>query len=101
MAGNKNQITLFHAGARPAQKIGEVGGMPVFIYAEECDVEIVTRIGEVVGIAAEKGRIKFGREYQAHVGELFVLIQVIDLTRIENNDVAAKARGTAAILLDL
>ena len=51
----------------------------VFVDAEEGDVEVVPRIGEIVGISAKERDIKLGRKYQADIGVLFVFIQVVDL----------------------
>ena len=78
----------------------EVDGLVVLVDAEEADVEIVARVGEVVGIAAEEGDVKFGREHQPHVGVLLVLVEVIDFARVERDHVAAQAGGGGAILFD-
>ena len=47
-------------------------GLIVFINAEEADVQIVTGILEIIGVAAEKRSVEFRREDEAHFGVLFV-----------------------------
>ena len=70
----------------------------VFVDAEEGDVEVVPRIGEIVGISAKERDIKLGRKYQADIGVLFVFIQVVDLAGVEDDNVAAQASGSRAVL---
>ena len=43
MAGDKDQVVVFHAVVRPAQVMVDVGGLIVFVNAEEGDVEVVAR----------------------------------------------------------
>ena len=76
-------------------------GLVVFVDPEKCDVQIVTGIGEVVGISTEECYVKFWSENQAHVGVLLVLVQVIDLARVEDDDIAAQACGRAAVFFDM
>src|ERR1051326_7938105 len=54
MPRNEDQLAIFHAGRRPFQIVVQVGRLAVFVYAEERDVEIVSGIREVVGIASEE-----------------------------------------------
>src|SRR2546423_11515471 len=72
----------------------------IFIDAEEGDIEVVTRVSKVVGIAAEEGGIELRREYQPDVSVLLVLVQVVHFSGIESHNVAAQAGGRAAVLLD-
>ena len=74
MAGNKDQIVLRNPGAGPVQVVIEVRRLVVFVNAKERDVEVIPRIGEVVGIAAEKRGFEFGSKDQAYIGILFVFV---------------------------
>ncbi len=100
MTGDENQIAIFDAGFRPLQVVVEMDGLVVLVDTEEGDVQVIAREGEVVGIAAKKCRIKFRRKYEAHVGVLLVLVEVVNFARVERNHVAAEASRGCAILFD-
>ena len=101
MAGDEDQISLRDSLGRPFQIIVEVSRLVVLVYAEEGDIEIVPGKGEVVGIAPEKRDIKLRREHQPHISVLLILVQVVNLSGIENHDVAAQSRAGSAVFLDL
>jgi len=79
VAGNKDQLILFRPGWRPMQVMVEMDGLVVLADPEKGDVEVVAEINEIVGIAADKCGVKLGREHQAHVGVLLLLVEVVDL----------------------
>ena len=90
MSADKNQVAFFHPMLRKLQIVFRVRRLAVFIHAEERDIQVVPRIGEVVRIASEKRHVEFRREHQPYVGIFFVLIQVIHRPRIQRHHVAAK-----------
>ena len=63
----------------------------VLVGAEEREVEVVARIGEVVGIAAEERHLLLGREDEADVGVLLVAIEPVLRALVERDDVGAQA----------
>ena len=63
----------------------------VFVNAEEADVEIVTRIGEIVGVAAVEGDLLLGGEDKPDIGVAFEAVKVVLAALVERDDVAAQA----------
>ena len=72
----------------------------IFIDAKQRHVQIVARVFKVVGIAAQKRNFKFGREYQTHVGVLFVAIDVVLPALIKGDHVATQSGGLGALFRD-
>ncbi len=101
MSGYKNQLAIFHSGWRPLQVVIEVHRFAIFVDAEERDVEIVARIGEVVGVAAEESDVEFRREHKADVRVFLVLVQVVDLPGVKDCHIAAQSRRGGTILFHL
>jgi hypothetical protein len=77
-----------------------MNGLIVFVNAKKSDVEVVSRVSEIIGIPAEERSLEFRREDQADIGVLLVLVQVVDFPRIENHDIATQAGGFDAVLFD-
>ena len=101
MPGDENQIAVLHSGARPLQVIIEVRRLAILVDPEEGDIQVVARIGEVIGISAKESNVEFGSEHQPHVRVLFILVEVIDLPRIKNHHIAAQSSCGGAILFNL
>ena len=76
ITGDENEVAILDAGGGPLEVVVEVHGLIVLIDAEEADVQIVAGILEIVGVAAEKGGVEFGREDQAHVGVLLIFVEM-------------------------
>src|SRR5437762_4859700 len=72
----------------------------IFIYAKECDIQVVTRELEIIRIAAKKSHLKFRRKNQPHVGVLFETIKVIESAGVERDYVAADAGSGGAIFFN-
>ena len=96
----KTKSPVLDAGRGPLEIIVQVHGLIVFVDAEEADVQIVARVFEIIGIAAEEGRGKFGREDQADVRVFLVFVEVEHGAGVEGDHVAAEFGGFDAILLD-
>src|SRR5215475_13762460 len=64
----------------------DLRGPPVFVYAEESDVQVMAREGEVVVIAAEIGYLLFDRKDQPHVGVPFEAVEPVFAAVIKRND---------------
>src|ERR1700732_1940583 len=100
MARNENQIAISYSCFRPSQVIVEMDRLVVLVDTEEGYVEVIARESEVVGIAAEKRGFKFRRKHQAHIGVLFVFVEVVNFARVERDHVAAQASRSCAIFFD-
>jgi len=57
--GSEDEIALFDRFGGPAEKVSGRKGLIVLVNPEEGDVEVVPGIGEIIGIAAEKGHCVF------------------------------------------
>ena len=93
MAGDEDQFVVAGPVLAPFQVVLDLGRLVVLVDAEEADVEVVARILEVVGIAAEEGDLLLRGEDQADVGVLLVAIEVILAALVEGDDVAAAGSG--------
>ena len=91
MTRDEDELAVFGARFAPLEEVFRTVRLVVFIGAEERDIEVVSRVSEVVGVAAEEPDAFFGREDEAHVGKLFVAVQMILSALIHGDDVAAQA----------
>ena len=98
ISGDKDEIAGLGSGGRPLEVVVEVHGLAVLIDAEVGDVEVVARILEVIAVAAEERHLRLRSKDDAHVGVLFVLVQVVHSAGIEGYDVAAEATLFGAVL---
>src|SRR5437868_12111599 len=74
--------------------------LAIFIYAKECDIQVVARELEIIRIAAKKGHLKFRSKNQPHIGVLFETIKVIESAGVERDYVAADAGSGGTIFFD-
>src|SRR5437764_13767792 len=74
--------------------------LAIFIYAKECDIQVVTGKLKVIRIAAKKGHLKFRRKNQPHVGVLFETIKVIESAGVERDYIAADVGGGDTLFFD-
>jgi hypothetical protein len=101
ISGDEDQVAIFYASARPTQVVIEMSGLVIFVDSEESDVQIVARVGEVVGVAAEEGDAELRREDEAYVGVFFIFVEVVNLAGVKDHHVAAQSGRGGAIFLDL
>ena len=66
-----------------------LGWLAIFVSAENADIEIVTRILEVIGIATVERRLLFWREDDPHIVVAFVAIQIVNAAPIKRNHIGA------------
>ena len=69
----------------------DLGRLPVFVSAENADIEIEARVFEIVRIAAIKRDLLLRREDQAHVIVAFEAIKMVDAALIKRDDIGAQA----------
>src|SRR4029077_7190500 len=100
MPGDKDEIAVLYSAGRPFEIVVKMCGLVVFVDSEKRDVQIVAGIGEIIRIPAKKRDVKFWSENQTHIGVLLVLVEVKDLAGVEDDDIAAQARRSAAVLFD-
>ena len=60
MAGDEDELVFLGAVLAPFEIVLDLGRLVVFINTEETDIKIVARVGEVIGIAAEKSDVAGG-----------------------------------------
>ena len=100
MAGDEDQFARRRALGAPLQVVIGVQRLAVLIDAEEGHVQVVARIGEVIRIAAEEGRLLLGRKDQAHVGVSLVLVEPVLAALVERDHVGAQAGLVLALFFD-
>src|SRR5262249_29561646 len=91
MSRNEYQLAFGGAFLAPFEIVVGLGGFVVFINSEERHVQVVPRIGEIVGVAAEKGYLLFRSEYQTEIGKFLVAVKPILATLVQSDYVRAKA----------
>ena len=100
MAGDEDQLAVRRALRGPFQIVLALDRLAVLVHAEERHVEVVARIREVVGIAAEERDLLLGREDQPDVGVFLVAIQPVLAALVERHDVGPQAGLVEAFFLD-
>ena len=100
IAGDKDQLTGRRAFGATLEIVVGVQWLAVVVDAEDGHIEVVARIGEVIRIAAEEGRLLFGRKDDAHIGVLLVLIEPVFAAVVERNHVGAPAGLLGAFVFD-
>ncbi len=100
VAGDQHEIAVRQRRGIPLQ-ILRLDRFAVLVDAEEADVEVVARIFEVVGIAAEIGDLLLRREDQPHVGVSLVAVELVQPAAVERDDVAAESGLLERLLFDV
>src|SRR4029450_537927 len=76
-------------------------GLIVLVNAEQRQIEVVTRVCKVVGIAAEERDVALRRHHQSYVAEPPVAVDGIDPALVETHDLASELSLLIALGLDL
>jgi len=100
MTGNKNKIFVVGAFRIPFQIVFAPDWLAAFVDAEESHVEVASRIGEIIGIAAEECGLLFRREDQADVRIALITIEPVFAAAVQGDHVGAEAGGRLAFALD-
>src|SRR5207248_3652586 len=85
----------------PFQEMLHLGRLPVFVSAENTDIEIKARVLEVIRVAAIKSNLLFWREDEPHVVVTLETIKVIRAALIKGDDVRAQSCFFFALFFDL
>ena len=99
--GHEGEVAGLETGAGPLEEVLGLVGLAVLVDAEEGEVQVVAREGEVVGVAAEEGDLHLRREDQAHVGVLLVAVDPVLAALVEGHVLAGEATLLLHGLLDL
>jgi hypothetical protein len=91
---------ILYALGAPLEVVGRGGGVAVLVGAEESDIEVVAREGEVIGVAAKEGDGILGSEDQPQIGVLLVAVEIEALAGVELDDGAGVAGFIGAGFLD-
>ena len=100
MTGDEDKVALLGSGGAPAEEVGGLGRLPVFVGPEEGDIEAETRILEIVRVPTVEGDLLVWSEDESDVGVALVAIEVISTALIEGDDVAAEAGFLKGFLFD-
>ena len=100
VSGDEYQPGILDALGAPLEVVRRGGGLAVLVGAQERDVEVVARVGEVIGLAAEKSDAGLGSEHQPQIGVLLVAVEIEALARVELDDGASAAGFAGAGSLD-
>src|SRR5262245_26546491 len=98
MSGNEDQIAVCGAFSIPLQIVFRLDRLAVFVHAQNGEVEVVSREREIVWIAAEECHLLLRREYETHIGVLFIAIEPVLAALIKRHDVGTKSRLVEALL---
>ncbi len=101
VAADEDGVAVLGARLVPGEEArgldrGAVGA----IHAEDGEVVVEARVGEVLRVAAEEGDRALGGEDEAHIGVLLVRREGVLPAGVEGDDVASLARRVVAALLD-
>ena len=100
VAGDENQVPLLRSRRAPSQVMLDFRRLAVLIRPEKANVEVVTRILEVVGVAAEERDVELWSEDQPNVCILLVCVEVVLAALIESDDLVAVAVLVGRFFLD-
>jgi hypothetical protein len=99
IAEREHQLVVARARGRELEEGLRVDGRAVLVGAEERDVEVVARVREVVGVAAEERDRLLGGEHEAHVRVLLVAVEPVLGPPVELDHLAPQAGFLQAVLL--
>ena len=92
MARDEGQLTHGDAlGAEGQEGLGVVG-LAVLVDTEQGEVQVVARVGVVVGIAAKGRDLQLRGGGEAHVRELLVAVEPVFAALVEGHGLAGEAR---------
>src|SRR5205809_2673768 len=91
IAWKDDQLAVRRSGSGPLEIMWRLRRPAVLIGAEESHVEVVTRIGEVVVVAAEERDLLFDRKDQSNVSVLPETIQPVLPAVVQRDDLALQA----------
>src|SRR5580658_7531904 len=98
ITGDKYQVAFLGATLAPFEIVCRFRRLAILIGTKECDIEVVTREFEIVGVAAEEGCGKFGGEDEPDIRIFLISVEVITPATVEGNDVTAQAGAIERLL---
>ena len=101
VAGDQDELILLRAGGVPRQVVLRPNGLVVLVDAEDREIDVPSRVREVVRVSPEERDAELGRYNEAHVRVLLVLVEVVLAPGVEGDRVAAQSRLLVALLLEL
>src|SRR5881392_3187417 len=78
----------------------DFGGFAIFVDAKNADIEIVTRVFEIIRVAAIKGHLLFRRENDPYVVVTLVAVEMVDTALIKSHDIGAESRSVFAFFFN-
>src|SRR5881227_2506648 len=74
--------------------------LTVLVHSKKCDIQVVAGKLKIIGIAAKKRHLKFGRKDQPHVGVFFETIKMIQGAGVERDYIAADVGSGGTLFFD-
>ena len=100
MTRHEDQLAICRPLRVPPQILFGRSRAAVFVGAQKREIQVVSRIGEIIGIAAEKCSLLFRREHQSHIGIFFISVQPILTTGVKRHYIRSKVGRDKTLLLD-
>src|SRR5947209_914834 len=100
MTGDEDEIVLIRPPFAPFEVMLQLRRFSVLVGAEETDVQIITRIFEIVGVAAKKGNLLLRRENDPDICITLETVKMIASALVKGHDVAAQAGFVLRFFLD-
>ncbi|GBC83468.1 hypothetical protein HRbin10_02616 [bacterium HR10] len=100
MPGDEDQFSLARPLRVPPQVVLRANRPPILVHAKEREIQAVSGIREIVGIATEEGDLLLRREDQTHIGIALVAVEPVFGSVIERHDLRMRAGRLAALPLD-
>src|SRR5262249_24525520 len=91
MPRDQDQIAVARAAGTESQVIAHPRRLIVLVRAEQTDVEVVPRVFEIVGIAAEERDRQLWSEHQTDIGVTLVAVEVKLRALVQRDHVAAQS----------
>src|SRR5207248_9466630 len=99
MTADESEFAIGRTFRIPFRKRLGPGGLAILVGAKDADIEIETRVLEVIGIAAIESRLLLGREDDPHIVVAFVAIQIVNATLVKRDHIGAEPGRVFALLL--
>ena len=100
IAGSENEFAFGGPLRGPLEVIRCFQRLAVFIDAKERDVQIVSRVGEIVIVTAEECDLLFGRKDEADIGVLLEPVEPVFAAAVQRYYFTAETRFVARFFFD-
>src|SRR5262249_41073093 len=89
VTANKNKVVRLGPGRVELEVVLDLRRGTVFVDPKDADIEIVSRVLEIIRVTPVKGGLLFRRKHEADIGVNLVAIQVVGTTLVKRDHVTA------------